>query len=64
MFENLFIGDKDEGFGGKVDDMALTAKSVDSWIVLNIEAAQEVKRERRHHRVVIRDIIHHEVPEL
>ena len=38
-FEFLIIGNEEEGFGGKVDNMALTAESVHFGIVLDVISA-------------------------
>jgi isocitrate lyase len=38
-FELLIIGDKEEGFGGEVDNMALAAESVHFGIVLDVISA-------------------------
>lgn len=45
VFERLVIGNKEEGFGGKINNMALTAKSVDFGIIVNVESAQKIERE-------------------
>ena len=36
VFEFLIVGNKKEGFGGEVDNMALAAKSVRFGIVLDV----------------------------
>ncbi|KAF1730628.1 hypothetical protein CRV24_008697 [Beauveria bassiana] len=38
-FERLFMVNKEESPGGKVDDVTLTAKAVDFWVIVNVESA-------------------------
>ena len=39
VFEFLIVGNEEEGFGGEVDNMALTAESVSFGIVLDVISA-------------------------
>ena len=41
MFEFLIVGNEEEGFGGQVNYMTLTAESVGFGIVLDVKSAQE-----------------------
>jgi hypothetical protein len=41
VFELLIIGNEEEGFRGKVDNMALAAESVRFGIILNVKLAQK-----------------------
>ena len=42
VFEALVVGNKEEGFGGEVDNMALAAKSVRFRIILDIKFTEKV----------------------
>jgi hypothetical protein len=41
VFELLIIGNEEEGFRGKVDNMALAAESVRFGIILNVKLAKK-----------------------